>query len=263
MTRPPRLPTGRFLPVVLSLLLLAGCDWWGKPDPEKRPVPANEVLKFAVLYEQNCAGCHGAEGKLGPAPPLNDPLFLSIIPDAQLLRVIRQGRRGTPMAAFVKEQGGPLTDDQVKALVKGIRAEWGKQPATAKGKAPPYLAKGRGSVERGKEVFMRACMVCHGDEGAGVEKDGRLVLRIRDPAFLALISDQALRRIAITGRPDLGMPNYAEPRPDDDSFKPLTAAEVDDVVALLASWAPERPDRGKGKRRPAGPAKGAESRGGK
>ena len=41
---------------------------------------------FALLYATNCAGCHGADGRLGPAPPLNDPLFLAIVPDASLFR---------------------------------------------------------------------------------------------------------------------------------------------------------------------------------
>jgi mono/diheme cytochrome c family protein len=239
-------PTRGILSLTLSLLLLAaGCDWWGKPDPKKRPVPADKVLDFAVLYGQSCSGCHGADGKLGPAPPLNDPLFLRIIPDAELLRTIRAGRRGTSMPAFVKEQGGPLTADQVKVVADGIKALWGK-PGTAAKDQVPYLAPGRGSVERGKDVFMRACAVCHGETGEGMEKEGQLMNRINDPAFLALISDQALRRIVITGRPDLGMPNYAEPRPDDPAFKALTAAEVTDVVALLSSWAPQRPGPGKG-----------------
>jgi mono/diheme cytochrome c family protein len=204
------------------------------------------VLDFTALYEQNCSGCHGADGKLGPAPPLNDPLFLTIVPDAELLRVIRQGRRGTPMPAFARDNGGPLTDAQVKVLAEGIKPRWGKQLAASTDKVPPYLAQGPGSVERGKDVFMRACMVCHGELGKGIEKEGRLVRRINEPAFLALISDQALRRIVITGRQDLGMPSYAGNRPEQSTFKPLTSTEVDDVVALLSSWAPQRPGRAKG-----------------
>jgi hypothetical protein len=56
------------------------------------------------------------------------------------------------------------------------------------------------------------------------------------------MSNQALRRLVITGRPDLGMPNYAEPRME-SKFAPLTETEVTDLVALLASWAPEKPAR--------------------
>ena len=197
----------------LSALGLCGCaNAPGRPLPGHLPVVPGEVSDFGALYEQNCSGCHGADGKLGPAPPLNDPLFLSIVPDAELLRVIRQGRRGTPMPAFAKANGGTLTDAQVKVLAQGIKPQWGKQLAASTDKVPPYVAQGRGNVERGNEVFMRACMICHGDDGKGIEKEGQVTRRLNDPAFLALISDQALRRFVITGRPDLGMPDYAGKR---------------------------------------------------
>jgi mono/diheme cytochrome c family protein len=237
-------PARGIIPVTLLVLLLAaGCDWPGKPNRKNRPVPADKVLDFATLYQQNCSGCHGADGSVGPAPPLNDPLFLAIVPDTELLRVVRGGRPGTPMPAFVKEQGGPLTDEQVKVLALGLKPQWGKQKE--KSGIPPYLAGGPGSAERGRKVFMRACAECHGEKGEGIEKEGRLLRRINDPAFLALISDQALRRIVITGRPDLGMPDYAGKRPMDADFKPLKSTEVADVVALLSSWAPQGPGRDK------------------
>jgi mono/diheme cytochrome c family protein len=86
-------------------------------------------------------------------------------------------------------------------------------------------------------VFARACAGCHGPEGQGA-KDGHPLSggAINNEAFLALISDQALRRIIITGRPDLGMPAYdgADDRPP--NFRALTSAEIDDLVALLRYW---------------------------
>jgi mono/diheme cytochrome c family protein len=57
-------------------------------------------MSFDWLYARHCSGCHGADGKLGPAPPLNDPLFLKIVPERVLLDVIRAGRPGTPMPSF-------------------------------------------------------------------------------------------------------------------------------------------------------------------
>jgi cytochrome c oxidase cbb3-type subunit 3/ubiquinol-cytochrome c reductase cytochrome c subunit len=133
--------------------------------------------------------------------------------------------------------GGPLTDAQVQALADGIKKRW--RPA-ASGEAPPqYLSPNgvkSGNPAEGARVFARACAGCHGPMGQGGERGGRSVGAINEPAFLALISDKALRRTMITGRPDLGMPPYdgTAGRPPD--FRSLTSAQIDDLAALLASW---------------------------
>jgi mono/diheme cytochrome c family protein len=250
--------------LLVLVALVAGCDLPGRPDPADRPVPANEVLDFSVLYGENCAGCHGANGKLGPAPPLNDPLFRGIVPIDELERTIANGREKVLMPAFAVEDGGPLTAAQIQVLVNEIKGvpyqviekpsgsktvvkdangrhpQWGLPPQPPKG-APSYqgpqgsktrLGAG-GDKQRGAMVFARACAFCHGDDGKG-ERNGDKA--IHDPVFLALISDQALRRYVITGRPDLHMPSFSEARPDDPSFKSLTDQEVTDLVALLATW---------------------------
>jgi mono/diheme cytochrome c family protein len=222
--------------VPLLAVLAAGCDLPGKPREADRPEPADRVMDFGVLYQTRCAGCHGADGKLGPAPPLNDPVFLAIVPDAELRRVIREGRTVTPgqkspMPAFAHDRGGPLTGAQVQVLAEGIKKRWGG--AAPKEEPPPYLApKEAGDQGRGATVFAVACAACHGDEGRGGEQAGA----VNDRAFLALISDQALRRIIITGRRDLGMPDYSDVNWRAVEFEPLTSGQINDLVALLACW---------------------------
>src|SRR5262249_26072503 len=149
----------------------AGCDLPGRPNPAERPVPADQVVEFAALYKQNCAGCHGADGQLGPAPPLNDPLFLALVPDAVLEQVVTEGRPGTPVPAVARARGGSLTDAQVKVLAGGLKPRWGAAGQTTDG-APPYLASGGSSSGRGAEVFAQACAGCHGENGRGKPKDG-------------------------------------------------------------------------------------------
>jgi len=234
--------TGWALLIVLTLGL-AGCTLPGKPN---RPEPPDEKEMFNRLYRQNCAGCHGTDGKLGPAPPLNDLLFLALVSDADLLRVIREGRRvtaeqKTPMPAFAQDQGGPLTEAQVKVLAEGIKKRWA--PAGPIGEsAPPYLnpdSAGSGNKDAGAKVFRQACAGCHGTDGKGGKEMIGGAIVDPDRAFLALISDQALRRYAITGRPDLGMPSYAGNDGRSKDFRPLTNKEIDDLVALLAFWRQE------------------------
>jgi mono/diheme cytochrome c family protein len=231
---------------VAVLVALAGCNRLpGKPDPADRPIRPDKVLDFDKLFAANCSGCHGAEGKLGPAPPLNDKLFLKIIPDTELWMAISSGREGTLMPGFEQSHpGGHLTDKQVTKLMDGLRAKWGTEPDAkelgfdpAKVKIPSYteeVGNGvmAGDIGSGKKAFQTACAVCHGKDGEGTKTAGA----ISHPAFLALISDQALRRIVITGRPDLGMPNFADANGRAEGFKPLTNQDVNDIMALLVSW---------------------------
>jgi len=231
------------------------------------------VPEFGVLFRQNCAGCHGSDGKLGPAPPLNDSLFRAIVPEEELETIVTKGRNKTLMPAFAQENGGTLTATQIQVLVKeikgipykivekredgvakaevvadadGIIPKWGTPGQPPKG-VPSYreqTASANGSsaanAKKGAVVFARACAACHGNEGQGIERENKTVRTIHDPVFLALISYQALRRYAITGRPDLGMPACAEARPDKPDFVPLTDQEVTDLVALLAAWREEK-----------------------
>lgn len=242
---PPRLPSAAV--ALLLALLTAGCDLPGKPQPGDRFQRPEAVLSFHDLYATHCAGCHGAGGQFGAGPPLNDELFRALVPTAEVEAVIRHGRHGTLMPAFAKAHGGALTEVQVQVLVheikgiayridaakviadpNGTKPAWGV-PAPAP-QAPPYLAgKEPGDWRAGLAVFRTACAGCHGPDGKG-EK------RLNDPAFLALNSDQVLRRYIITGRPDLKMPSYREPADRGANFQPLTARQVADLTALLARW---------------------------
>jgi mono/diheme cytochrome c family protein len=232
--------------VALSALA-AGCNLPGAPNKADRPIAANQVVDFNVLYAARCAGCHGADGKLGPAPPLNDPIFLAIVPDAELLRIVREGRnvspaQKTPMPGFAQNLGGPLTDAQVKVLAEGIKKRWQNSTTTPTqpSSLPAYAADtaiGGGNKDEGARVFARACAGCHGDDGKG-QKNGKPLRpgAVNDPAFLALISDQELRRVIISGRADLGMPSYAAKTGRPDDFRALTSAEIDHLIALLRQW---------------------------
>jgi len=220
----------RWSALVLPLLAAGGCY---RPDPADRPLRPGQVLDFEVLYSQNCSGCHGADGRLGPAPPLNDALFLAIASDAELTRVVSEGRRGTPMTAFARAAGGGLTPEQIESIVHGMRTKWGKSTTQPVGTLPAYVATGgHGDASTGATVFAQACAMCHGANGQGAARAGAL----HSPPFLALISDQALRRIIITGRPDLGMPDYRHLVDGSARPAPLSDREIGDLVALLASW---------------------------
>jgi mono/diheme cytochrome c family protein len=140
------------------------------------------------------------------------------------------------MPAFAQENGGSLSQKQVQALARGIKPCWAKSLPAADN-VPPYLPqKGGRDPGRGAKVYARACASCHGNQGQGGDHHGQEIGAINDRSFLALTSDQALRRYIITGRPDLGMPDFAATHGRSPNYKPLTSEEIDDLVALLAAW---------------------------
>ena len=222
-----RLATG----AVLALLMMAtGCNLPGKPTPADIVPRPTDILDPAVLYKQNCAGCHGADGTHGPAPPIGDSVYLAIVDDQVLRNTISKGRAGTPMSAFAQSQGGMLTDKQVDAIVQGMRQRWGKPDALQGASVPPYAAKAAGNAQQGTAGFATFCASCHGTDGKGSAKGGSIV----NPSYLSLITDQGIRTIVIIGRPDFDAPDWRKNVPG----HPMTDQQITDVVAWLASQRP-------------------------
>ena len=237
--------------IALCLALVACDSFPGRPNVANREVLPSQVMAFDVLYRRNCAGCHGTDGRLGAARPLNDPVYITLVPPDKLRAIIADGVSGTSMPAFATSAGGSLTNAQIDALAKGMTAAWGRPDAVKNVTLPPYQGevKGPGTDSvRGAAVYTAACSRCHGPDGRGGPKAGSVV----DAAFLSLVSDQSLRTTVIAGRPDLGKPDWRNDIPD----HPLTPQEITDVVAWLASQrrpVPGRPadtsEQGPGSRR--------------
>ena len=209
-------------------VLLAGCAApQGQPRKGSEVLAPNDILDFATLYSQNCAGCHGAEGRGSAAIALSDPVYLAIADDAVMRKVIANGVRGTAMPAFAQSAGGMLTDKQIDVITNGMRSRWSRPGILATANPPSYTPTSAGNAVRGEAAYKTYCDSCHGVAGRGGAKGSS----ITDDSFLALISDQGLRTIVITGRPELGAPDWR----GDVSGKPMTEQEVTDVVAWLAS----------------------------
>lgn len=208
------------------VLALAACDPPGKPKPV--PPSSRDITDFTTLYGENCAGCHGIDGRNAPGRILNDPLYLALIPRAELVNIVTNGRPGTPMPAWSTDQGGPLTPKQITALVDGIESRWAKPQQFQNGSLLPYAAAQgeQGDPARGKKLFLRDCFMCHGP--------GARIGPVTDPSFLGLSSDQFLRTSILVGRPDLGMPDYRFL----NMGHALAAQDVADLTAYLGSLRP-------------------------
>ena len=80
--------------------------------------PARGKTDGAQLYAAVCASCH------------DSPNRASVVPDLQALKHptdfehwrkwIRLGRAGSMMPAFAREEGGPLSDQQIDAIASHV-----------------------------------------------------------------------------------------------------------------------------------------------
>jgi cytochrome c oxidase cbb3-type subunit III len=218
----------------LFALGLCGCSKApGRPVPGEMPAIPGEISDFNTLYQQNCAGCHGQEGKGGAAIALANPVYLAIADDSTVRHSTASGVPGTSMPAFAQSSGGMLTDKQIDVIVGGIRERWSKTDLFQGAEPPPYSSSATGDSTRGSKVYAAYCSSCHGVAGRGGQKASSIV----EESFLALVSDQVLRTIVIAGRPELGAPDWR----DDLPGKPMSAQDVSDVVAWLASQRPKFP----------------------
>jgi len=244
-----RLQIGLCGAVVVATVLLTSCSRRlpGQPSEAERWRAPNEITDFNQLYTQNCAGCHGVDGRLGAARSLNDPLYLAFVTDDALRDAVSKGRPGTNMPAFSQRTGGHLTDQQIELLVTGMRSRWSRpdefkgvelprysvdetattrSPATTGTNNVSAGASQTGDAPRGTTTFKTYCASCHGTNG-----DGGSAGSIVDPNFLNLVSDQGLRTTVVVGRADLGKPDWRGNVPG----HPMSAQEIADVVAWLAA----------------------------
>jgi len=218
---------------VLSLLLSGCSSPHGQPQGDSEAVAPSQVSNFATLYSQNCAGCHGAQGRGGPALALADPVYLAIVNQGAMRKVIENGIHGTSMSAFAQSAGGMLTDKQIDVITGGILANWSRKGILDGSNPPSYAASSAGNAGHGELVYGTYCASCHGPGGQGGPKGSA----ITNDSFLALVSDQELRTIVIVGRPELGAPDWRGNVPG----KPMTDEDITDVVAWLASRRVQNP----------------------
>jgi cytochrome c oxidase cbb3-type subunit III len=220
--------------MLLSSMTVLGCGTLpGHPKPGPEVPRPDSIVDFPTLYRENCSGCHGANGLNGPSYPLANPTYQALVDEQRLHQVVANGEPGTLMPAFAISSGGSLTDEQVNALVQGMREAWYKPGTLGTVNPPPYHTTAVADPVHGPQVYATYCAGCHGTPGQTARtKAGS----ITDPAFLALVSDQVLRTVVIAGRPDIGQPDWRNDLPG----HPMTDQEVTDVVSWLSSQGPKK-----------------------
>ncbi len=182
----------------------------------------------AADYQKYCALCHGVnrEGNANDhAPSLRSESLMRSGYPSELVYTIGYGRRGTPMAAFVEELGGPLSREQIRRLARWLKLQVGVEPADL---SPEPVT---GDAALGEQVFAQQCTRCHGERG-----EGGIGPAIGNPAMISLSTDAFLKYAIENGRDGTEMPAFRET---------LSRAEIDGVTAFLrtraAGWKMDRP----------------------
>jgi mono/diheme cytochrome c family protein len=125
--------------VPLSLLILTACSALNRePRTDPEPVAPSQVSDFGTLYAQNCAACHGAEGRGGASFALANPVYLAIVDETTMQNIVANGVRGTSMPAFAQRAGGMLTEQQIEVIANGIFYHWARKEVLA-GASPPHM----------------------------------------------------------------------------------------------------------------------------
>lgn len=170
------------------------------------------------LWKTYCALCHGVKGEgyiADHAPAMSNQMFLASTSDRFLVEAITKGRPGTPMGAYGKAEGGPLSKAEVRALVRAIRS-WQRGPSLPKKRVRP------GVKARGKKVYRALCASCHGRKGIRGTAPS-----LGHPYLMGSISDTQLYYAITKGRPGTSMLGYK---------KILSARQIRDVITYIKQW---------------------------
>lgn len=185
------------------------------------------VIIGQELYGRLCSSCHGDFGEGGPHPtdvadiiaPISTALYLETRDNATLRAVISKGQPDQGMAPFLDSEGGPLTEDEVAALVAFIRS-WEANPPV---EFPPDLS--RGPVAGGStQLFSAFCAQCHGEDGAG--GPGLVGPSLTSDDFQDSYTDETLHDVIANGHAATSMIAWGEV---------LTASQIDDLVQHIRS----------------------------
>jgi mono/diheme cytochrome c family protein len=200
------------------------------------------VTDAAVIYIENCALCHGADGEgIGANPALDNSALWTADYDF-LFKTIARGRYGTTMTGWHADEGGILNNYQIDELIALIRyVDWSmvRELAATQGLIPPTLPVPQVEEEflqevaaispegvvwaAGMRIYAENCTTCHGLHGEGSS--------IGVPVNTADIQSRdtaALARTISEGVPGTAMVAWKNA---------LNAEDIDALVTFLQNWA--------------------------
>ncbi|TEU14108.1 MAG: c-type cytochrome [Anaerolineales bacterium] len=167
------------------------------PGPIPISPPAGMVADGTTLFIQHCAECHSLKGDRIAGADLSSSDFLAARGFFALEKLATEGHGGMP--AFGMAQGGPLTDDEIRAIIAHLKLV-AEGPVTANGEA----------------LYARDCLVCHGEKG-----DKVVAADLSSVEFLDSLGDEGIIKAISEGRG--GMPGWGIPHGGPLSYDEIVA----------------------------------------
>lgn len=185
--------------------------------------PVGDRQAGALLFDQLCASCHGADGTTPVGDEnaiINTVEYWSTHDDAAILQDVGAGSHGE-MTAFADAYGGPLSWEQILDLAAFVRS-WGAV-------APPHeipTKPGPTYADTIGPLLTEGCGVCHGGSGG---------LTVTDYASLMAGSSSGL--VIVPGDPD-GSRIVEVQR--GQHYAQLNEEQLSLLIEWIANGAPER-----------------------
>ena len=207
--------------LLLTLVVIGGLAATWLREPARMAEAAEELNQTSLkrgrqIYVDNCTPCHGTRGEGNVGKALNNKTLLKNASDEVLFANIKAGRPNTTMPAWGQDNGGQLTDENIRDVVTFIRA-W--EPTAPEIATTTVISP---SAARGAALFAGSCFICHGENGQGGTAPA-----INNPARLSTLDDDWYRQTIANGRPAKGMPTWGTV---------LSPNQIEDLVALIGAW---------------------------
>jgi cbb3-type cytochrome c oxidase subunit III len=207
----------------------------------------SQIAEGQIVYAENCAVCHNAAGQgLGANPALNTAGVQQMDYDT-LYRTIARGRYNTAMPAWSTDDGGPLNDAALNAVVALLQhgdwqqtqmvvADLGLAPRAPISVTVPIttlqqiarLPEGT-ALAAAVQAYAANCVACHGSNGQGTT----LAPALNDPVIRAERTADQLNKTISLGSPGTVMAGWNQR---------LSAEEIDQLVTLVQRWDQIPPD---------------------
>ncbi len=177
-------------------------------------------MEGALAYSSFCAACHGKQGE-GKGyleyetgiPAIGNRDFLRVASEDLIRFTLEKGRSLRQMGSWAKEVSG-ATSLEMSRVTRHLKEE-------AERSFEGIENYSGGSAVRGKELFDRFCMACHGING-----EGGVAVALNQPDLMERADDSYLILTLLRGRENTAMPAWSH----------LTDTELSDLVSHMRSW---------------------------